>query len=167
MEVIPTKTPLRVMMRSSASRLVLTIRRWGLMLWTVTQPALTTLWQVGSGGPQAASTPDVLGTQRRCYQTAWSLLQREREERASAVILWTVPSYTTRRPGRGLPQATSTPRVLLTRRRCYQTAWFLLRRDLAERPAPVPLRAPDCTNPPPGAGPPLAGLTTPLTFLPP
>ena len=35
-EAIQTRTPLRVKMRSSASRLVLTIRRWGLMRWTAT-----------------------------------------------------------------------------------------------------------------------------------
>ena len=31
--------------------------------------------RAGSGGPQAASTPHVLFTRRRCYKTAWSLLQ--------------------------------------------------------------------------------------------
>ena len=76
-EAIQTRTPLRVTMRSSASRLVLTIRRWGLMRWTATQPALTTPWRVGAGGPQAASTPHALLTRRRCYKTAWSLLQGE------------------------------------------------------------------------------------------
>src|SRR5258708_2277898 len=44
-------------MRSSASRLVLLIRRWGLMRWAATRPALTTPWRVGAGGSHTGSTP--------------------------------------------------------------------------------------------------------------
>ena len=40
------------------------------------------------------------------------------------------PNCTTRRAGPGLPQAASTPHALVTRRRCYQTAWSLLQGDL-------------------------------------
>src|SRR6476620_3843849 len=51
----------------SASQRALTIRRWGLMRSTPTQPILITPWRVGSGGPQAGSTPRALVTRRRCY----------------------------------------------------------------------------------------------------
>src|SRR5207249_1423405 len=116
-------TPLRVKMRSSALRLVLTIRRWGLMRWTAIQLALTTPRRVGAGGPQAVSTPHVIGTRRRCYKTAWSLLQRDL---TATELFPRAPNCTTRRAGAGLPQAASTKHASLTRRRCYKTAWSLL-----------------------------------------
>src|SRR5437870_5290269 len=116
-------------MRSSASRLVLTIRRWGLMRCTATQPALTTSRRVGSGGPQAGSTPHVMFTRRRCYKTAWSLLQGDL---IPIPIFPRAPNCTTRRAGPGLTQAASTPHVILTRRRCYETAWFLLQGELTQ-----------------------------------
>src|SRR5437764_9853915 len=114
-------------MRSSALRLVLTIRRWGLMRWTATQPALTTPWRVGSGGSQAASTPRGVLTRRHCYKTAWSLL---RGELTAIAILSRAPNCTTRRAGLGLTRAGSTPHAIHTRRRCYKTAWSLLQGDL-------------------------------------
>ena len=40
------------------------------------------------------------------------------------------PNSTTRRAGAGLPQAVSTLHGLVTRRRCYKTAWSLLQGDL-------------------------------------
>ena len=39
------------------------------------------------------------------------------------------PNCTTRRAGPGLPQAASTPHAVITRRRCYKTAWSLLQGD--------------------------------------
>src|SRR5437773_6909067 len=114
-------------MRSSASRLVLLIRRWGLMCWTAIQPALTMPWRVGSGGSHTASTPHALVTRRRCYKTAWSLLQGGP---IAILIVPRAPNCTTWRAGPGLPQAASTPHVIGTRRRCYKTAWSLLQGDL-------------------------------------
>src|SRR5439155_1018714 len=139
-EAIQTRTPLRARMRSSASQPALTRRRWGLMRWTETQPALTTPWRVGSGGPQAGSTPHVLLTRRRCYKTAWSLLQGELER----AMLRRAPNCTTRRAGPGLPQAASTSHVIFTRRRCYKTAWSLLQGDLTQ--TSLLWRARNCTT---------------------
>src|SRR5437667_5839766 len=98
----------------------------GLTRSTATQPALTTLWRVGSGRPQAGSPPHTRGvTRRHCYQTAWSLSQGE-----LTGISPRGPNYTTRRAGLGLPQAPSTPNELITRRRCYKSAWSLLQGEL-------------------------------------
>ena len=44
------------------------------------------------------------------------------------------PNCTTRRAGPGLPQAVSTPHVVITRRRCYKTAWSLLQGELTQTP---------------------------------
>src|ERR1043166_3425939 len=97
------------------------------MRWTATQPALTTPSQVGSGGPQAVSTPTAKYTRRHCYKTAWSLLQ------GGIVYRWAALSRaqicTPRRAVPGLLQAASTPHALVTRRRCYKTAWSLLQGD--------------------------------------
>src|ERR1043166_944442 len=100
------------------------MRRWGLMRWTATPPALTTPRRAVTGLPQAASTPLVNNTRRRCSKTAWSLLQGDLT--APLAVLWRAPNCTTRRAERGLPQAASTPHVIITRRRCYKTAWSLL-----------------------------------------
>ena len=51
--------------------------------------------------------------------------------------------YDTGRVGPGLPQATSTLRGVVTRRRCYKTAWSLLQGEMIAL-AEV-LRAPNCT----------------------
>ena len=40
------------------------------------------------------------------------------------------PNCTTRRAVPGLPQAASTPHAIITRRRCYKTAWSLLQGEL-------------------------------------
>src|SRR5438034_5442308 len=45
-------------------------------------------------------------------------------------LLPRAPNCTTRRAGPGLPQAASTPDAVVTRRRCYKTAWSLLQGDL-------------------------------------
>src|SRR5437867_1246253 len=128
-------------MRSSASRLVLLIRRWGLMCWTAIQPALTMPWRVGAGGSHTASTPHALVTRRRCYKTAWSLLQGGA---IAILIVPRAPNCTTRRAEPGLPQAASTEHVIGTRRRCYKTAWSLLQGELIA----ISLfpRAPNCTT---------------------
>src|SRR6266536_1462943 len=137
-------------MRSSASRLVLLIRRWGLMFWTAIQPALTMPWRVGAGGSHTASTPHALVTRRRCYKTAWSLLQGDRLSRAR--------NCTTRRAGPGLPQAASTPHAILTRRRCYKMAWSLLQGDKTAISIFLP-RPPNCTTRRAGPGRPQAAST--------
>ena len=111
-------------MRSSASRLVLTIRRWGLMRWTATQPALTTPWRVGLEATGSLNTA-------RDYHTA-TLLQNGMVLVAGgfdSILLPRAPNCTTRRAGPGLPRAASTPHAIITRRRCYQTAWCLLQGD--------------------------------------
>src|SRR5437762_2622640 len=41
-------------------------------------------------------------------------------------ILSRAPNCTTRRAGLGLTQAASTPRAILTRRRCYKMTWVLV-----------------------------------------
>src|SRR5436190_20921561 len=114
-------------MRSSASRLVLLIRRWGLMCWTAIQSALTMPWRVGAGGSHTASTPHALVTRRRCYKTAWSLLQGGA---IAILIVPRAPNCTTRRAGPGLPQAASTEHGTEERRGGYKRAWSLLQGDL-------------------------------------
>src|SRR4030095_6212204 len=128
-------------MGSSASHLVLTIRRWGLMRWTATQPALTTPWRFGAGGPQPGSTPHAGYRRRRCYKTAWSLLQGDL---TAISLLPRARNCTTQRAGPGLPQAASTQHAFGTRRRCYKTAWSLLPGELTTSLA-LP-RAPNCTT---------------------
>ena len=66
-------------------------------------------------------------TRRRCYKTAWSLLQGDM---TAISLLPRAPNCTTRRAGPGLPRAASTPHAILTRRRCYKTAWSLLQGEL-------------------------------------
>src|SRR6266536_2675150 len=129
-------------MRSSASRLVLLIRRWGLMCWTAIQPALTMPLQVGAGGSHTASTPHALVTRRRCYKTAWSLLQGGA---IAILIVPRAPNCTTRRAELGLPQAASTEHVIGTRRRCYKTAWSLLQGGKTVITIFLP-RPPNCTT---------------------
>ena len=48
----------------------------------------------------------------------------------SNIMLPRAPNCTTRRAGPGLSQAASTPHAMLTRRRCYKTAWSLLQGDM-------------------------------------
>ena len=79
------------------------------------------------GLPQAASTPHAIFTRRRCYKTAWSLLQGDR---TALAIFPRALNCTTRQAGPGLPQAASTPHMSITRRRCYKTAWSLLPGDM-------------------------------------
>ena len=110
--------------------------------------------RAGPGLPQAASTPHAIFTRRRCYKTAWSLLQGELTAMA---MLPRAPNCTTRRAGPGLPQAASTPHAILTRRRCYKTAWSLLQGDLTAV-AMLP-RAPNCTTRRAGPGLPQAAST--------
>src|SRR5207247_7933064 len=87
----------------------------------------TTRWRVGSGGPQAVSTPHAMSTRRPCCQTAWSLLQRE--VLATITVFLRARNCTTRRAGRGVSLTTLTPHVLLTRRPCCKKAWSLLQGD--------------------------------------
>ena len=66
--------------------------------------------RAGPGLPRAASTPHAMFTRRRCYKTAWSLLQGDV---TAPSILPRAPNCTTRRAGPGLPQAASTPHAAL------------------------------------------------------
>ena len=116
-EAIQTRTRLRVMMRPSVSQLVLTIRRWGLMRWTATQPALTTPWRVGAGllqatSPHASSHGDV-ATNRQGPVAG-----------GNTAVPSSAELYD---PATGLERHRQPPhRTLFTRRRCCPQAWCLL-----------------------------------------
>ena len=64
--------------------------------------------RAGPGLPRAASTPHAISTRRRCYKTAWSLLQGDLTTTA-ILYLSRARNCTTRRAGPGLPRAASTP----------------------------------------------------------
>src|SRR6266404_8354751 len=100
------------------------------MRWTATQPALTTPWRVGPGLSHAGSTPDVMFILRRCYKTAWSWLQVDFAAIPRMKPRPRAPNCTNRQAGPGLAQAVSPPHALITRRRCYKTAWSLLQAEL-------------------------------------
>ena len=87
--------------------------------------------RAGPGRPRAASISHAFFTRRRCYKTAWSLLQGDRTAMA---IIPRARNCTTRRAGPGLSQTASTPHSVVTRRRCYKTAWSLSQGDLTADP---------------------------------